>query len=131
MSTTSTTLTNAIDGYLAAYSEPDAVRRAELIARFWTEDGELVDPPLTGQGHDGIAAVAEAVQQQFAGHLFRRASAIDAHHDRMRFDWELVDPRGGVALSGSDFGEVAPDGRLRLIVGFFGTLAPVDAEQDR
>lgn len=131
MSTTSSTLQDVVDGYLAAYSETDAARRADLIARHWAEDGQLVDPPLTGGGHDGIAALAEAVQQQFAGHRFRRASVVDAHHDHVRFAWELIDPDGRVALTGTDFGELAADGRLRRIVGFFGPLAPAGAEDPR
>jgi hypothetical protein len=36
--------------------------------------------------------------------------------------WELVGPDGAVALAGLDVGEVAADGRLRRIVGFFGQL---------
>jgi hypothetical protein len=31
-----------------------------------------------------------------------------------------VSPRGDVVLDGMDVGELAPDGRLRRIVGFFG-----------
>lgn len=122
---------DTIDGYLAAYSEPDAARRAELIARHWSADGRLVDPPLTGEGHDGIAAMAEAVQQQFPGHRFRRASAVDAHHDHVRFAWELLDPDGAVALTGTDFGELDAEGRLRRVVGFFGPLAQAEAEEGR
>lgn len=124
---TSPDLTAAIDGHLAAYGEPDAARRTELIGSVWAADGELVDPPLTGVGHDGIGAMAEAVQLQFAGHRFRRASAVDAHHDAARYAWELVAPDGTVALTGTDFAELAADGRLRRIVGFFGEPAAADA----
>jgi SnoaL-like domain len=117
-----TDLTSTVDTYLSAYGEPDAARRAELISRVWAEDGRLVDPPLAAEGHDGISDMAAAVQQQFAGHRFRRVSGIDAHHDRFRFAWELVGPDGTVAVSGIDIGELAEDGRLRRITGFFGDL---------
>lgn len=117
-----TTLTTIVDTHLAAYGEPDAETRRELIAQAWTEDGRLVDPPIEGHGHDGIDATAAALQQQFAGHRFRRASVVDVHHDQLRYAWELVAPDGTVALAGLDVGELAPDGRLRRIAGFFGDL---------
>ncbi len=125
MSTQTTHLEATVDGHLAAYSEPDASRRAALLAQAWTDDGRLIDPPLTGEGHDGISAMADAVQQHYAGHRFRRTSAVDAHHHRLRFTWELVGPDGNVAVTGSDFAELAPDGRLRRVTGFFGELEPI------
>jgi hypothetical protein len=118
----SSDVTATVDGYLSAWNEEDPARRAALIAQVWTEDGRLVDPPMTGEGRDGISAVAEALQAQFAGHRFRRASGVDAHHDRLRFAWELVGPDGAVAITGLDVGELAGDGRLRRITGFFGEL---------
>ena len=108
MTIDTTDLTATVDGYLAAWNEPDPERRAELIARVWAEDGRLIDPPLTGEGHDGISEMAAAMQQHYAGHRFRRASAVDHHHDVLRYAWELVGPDGTVALRGQDVGRVAP-----------------------
>jgi hypothetical protein len=119
-------LTITVDTYLSAYGEPDAARRAELIGRVWAADGRLVDPPLAAEGHAGISDMAAAVQRQFADHRFRRVSAIDGHHDHFRFAWELVGPDGTVAVSGLDVGELADDGRLRRITGFFGDLPARD-----
>jgi hypothetical protein len=121
-------LTTTVDTYLSAYGEPDAARRAELIGRAWAADGRLVDPPLAAEGHAGISDMAAAVQEQFADHRFRRVSAIDGHHDQFRFAWELVGPDGTVAVSGLDVGELAGDGRLRRITGFFGDLPARDDE---
>jgi SnoaL-like domain len=115
-------LVTTVDTYLSAYGEPDAARRAELIGQVWAADGRLVDPPLAAEGHGGISDMAAAVQQQFAGHRFRRVSGIDEHHGQFRFAWELVGPDGTVAVSGMDVGELAEDGRLRRITGFFGDL---------
>ena len=122
MTNTTTDITATVDSYLAAYGEPDRVRRAEIIANVWAEDGRLVDPPATGEGHDGISALADAVQQQFPGHRFRRTSGIDSHNDVLRYAWELVGPDGAIALTGMDVGRIGPDGRLREITGFFGEL---------
>ena len=111
-----------IDRYLAAWNEPDPARRAALIEQVWAADGRLIDPPLAAEGHAGIGDMAAALQAQFPGHQFRRASGIDAHHDQLRFAWQLVGPDGAVALAGLDVGELAADGRLRRIAGFFGEL---------
>ncbi len=115
-----TDLATTVDGYLSAYNERDRARRDALIAEVWTDDGRLIDPPLTGAGHDGISDMADAMHARFADHAFRRVSDIDVHHDHLRFAWELVGPGGQVAAAGTDFGELAEDGRLRRIVGFFG-----------
>jgi hypothetical protein len=117
-----TDLTDTIDTYLAAWSEQDDAARAELVGRVWADDGRLVDPPMAASGHAGISGMHAALQGQFAGPTFRRASAVDAHHDAVRFAWELVGPDGTVALKGLDVGEVGEDGRLRRITGFFGEL---------
>lgn len=127
MTTTSLTPNTIADTYLAAYSEPDPARRTALIADAWDPAGRLVDPPAVGETYDGIGALADAVQQQFPGHRFRRASAVDAHHDVARFAWELVAPDGQVALTGVDFVRFGPDGRLRQVTGFFGEL-PADGD---
>lgn len=110
-----------IDRYLAIWNETDASRRRALIAATWTEDATYLDPLMGGEGHDGIDAMIRGAQAQFPGHRFRRAGEIDAHHDRVRFGWELVGP-GGVAAIGLDFGEVAADGRLRRVTGFLPPL---------
>lgn len=108
-----------VDGYFAVWNETDATRRAELIARTWCEDGSYLDPLLAGDGHKGISDMVAAVHDQFPGHQFRLVGDIDGHHDRLRFDWELVDPATGTAvIGGVDFGEIAADGRLRAITGF-------------
>ena len=77
---------------------------------------------MAATGHADISGMHAALQEQFPGHVFRRASGIDEHHGAVRFAWELVAPDGTVALSGMDFGEIGDDGRLRRITGFFGDL---------
>ena len=115
-------LTTLVDEHLAAYGDADTVRRAEVIARIWAADGELVDPPIDGAGHDGIAAMTDAVLGLYPDHTFRRVTAVDAHHRFARYGWELVDAAGSVVLTGTDVAEIGEDGRLAMIVGFFGDL---------
>ena len=120
-----TNLANTVDTYLAGWNETDETKRADLIEQVWSTDGRLIDPPLAAVGHREIGDMATALQAQFPDHHFRRASGIDTHHDQFRFAWELVSPDGSVALGGIDVGEVAADGSIARVTGFFGEL-PTD-----
>lgn len=117
-----TTVETTIDTYLEAYCEPDAQRRAALIAQVWATDGQLLDPPFDGTGHEALAGLTDAVLSHFPGHRFRRTSAVDTHHDIARYGWELVAADGAVAVAGLDVADLGPDGRLQRVVGFFGPL---------
>ena len=116
-----------IDTYLQLLNETDAERRAALVERVWTPDARWVDPPLESEGHTGISDMVAGIHEHFPGHRFRRVSGIDTHHDRLRFAWELVAPDGTVVVAGIDVGELAADGRLQRVTGFFGELPASDA----
>jgi hypothetical protein len=82
---------------------------------------------LEAEGHTVLNDMVAGVHTRFPGHRFRRISGIDSHHDQVRFAWELAGPDGRIAVAGIDVGELAPDGRLRSITGFFGELPARDA----
>jgi hypothetical protein len=117
------TMTDVVDTHLAAYCEPDAAVRAGLVARIWSPEGRVVDPPLEGAGLDGIAALGDVVVTHYPGHTFRRTTAIDEHHGFARYGWALLDPDGATAITGTDVATFDSDGRLVQVVGFFGDLA--------
>jgi hypothetical protein len=122
---TITDITTIVDTNLAALTETDEAKRAELLVQAWAADGSLTDPPLAGEGYAGLSDFAAVVCQHYAGQRFRRVSGIDVHHDRFRYAWELVAADGTVTVAGIDVGNVAPDGRLQTVTGFFGDL-PAD-----
>jgi hypothetical protein len=117
-----TTTTDMIDTYLAAYNEPDAGARRELVGRAFAENGALVDPPIDGEGVGGITDLMGAVHQQYPGHRFNRASAVDEHHGYFRYGWQLRGPDDAVVLEGTDVGMVDEAGKLARVIGFFGPL---------
>ena len=119
--------TDLIDRYIAAWNERDDNRRRDLIAETWTMTASYVDPVLQGEGRAGIDAAIQVAQAKFPGHRFRRTSPVEAHHDRVRFTWELA-PEGGVAVaSGTDFAVLSSDRRLNTVTGFFDNTVPVPA----
>jgi hypothetical protein len=125
--TDTTTDTNAdiaqiVDTYLAMWNEEDAATRAAHIEQAWTTDARYRDPLLEADGHAGLDEMVTTVHGHYPGQRFRRISGIDVHHDAARFGWELVAPDGTVTVAGIDFAQLAEDGRLRAITGFFGPL---------
>ncbi|MBA3653478.1 MAG: nuclear transport factor 2 family protein [Actinobacteria bacterium] len=118
-----TDINGTIDTYLAMLNELDADKRAALVATVFTPDAEWVDPPLESAGHAGISDMVGTIYQHYPAHSFRRTSAVDAHHDVVRFTWELVGPDGAVAFAGLDVAHLADDDRLRRVTGFIGELA--------
>jgi hypothetical protein len=120
-----TDVSSTIDTWFATLNELDSSKRAQLVERAWAGDGRWVDPPFEGEGHAGINEMVGAVYQSYPDHRFRRVSAIDAHHDAVRYGWELVNPDGSVVLAGTDIGQLAGDGRLSRITGFFGEPDPI------
>ena len=116
------TLTSCIDLYIDMWNEEDADKRAALIDAAWAEDASYLDPLLAAEGHDGLSEMVANVHGHYPGYRFRRRSDVNVHHDRVRFAWDLVKPDGEVFVAGVDVGELAADGRLRRITGFFGDL---------
>lgn len=106
-----------VDLYFAMWNETDSDRRRDIIARTWTEKASYLDPMLQGDGRDGIDAMVKAVQARFPGHTFRLRGPVDAHHDRVRFSWDLTSDSGVPVARGIDFGTVAGQ-RLATVTGF-------------
>lgn len=108
-----------VDRYIAMWNETDPARRHALIQRLWTEDATHLDPTTGVEGRDAIDGLVRTVQARFPGHRFERTSEVDSHNGRLRFSWALAPDRGAPALSGTDFGAVSEDGRLRNVTSFF------------
>jgi hypothetical protein len=111
-----------VSTYAAAWNEPDEEKRRQLLERAWTDEGTYMDPQSSAAGRDALVALIGAFRQRFQGTRTELRSNVDEHHRLLRFAWSMVGP-GGPVLEGMDFGELAEDGRLRRIVGFFGPLS--------
>lgn len=125
MTTTDTTtdrLLALVDRYFDLWLETDAAARADKIGSVFTEDGRHVDPNADAIGHDGLVEMMAAVHAQFPGLGMRRTSGIDQHNDQLRFGWELLGADGAVIVAGIDVAQVADDGRLAQVAGFWGDL---------
>lgn len=109
---------DVIDAYIDAWNATDTAERRALVERVWTDDARYVDPLAVAEGADAIDATIAAVQQQFSGLVFRLAGPVDAHHDLVRFAWELGPDGADPIAIGFDVAELAPNGRVRAVHGF-------------
>ena len=117
-----------INRYIDVWNERAADRRAAGVSEIWAADGSYVDPLVSAAGRDQIDAAIDGAQRQFPDFSFRLAGAVEAHHNLVRFSWELGPdgPGGSDSLSGSEEAPIAgsdvavldADGKLRDVHGF-------------
>lgn len=116
--------------YIEAWNTPDEQARRDLLDRCWADDGTYTDPISEVQGKEALVAhigrfLSEGPYGRGPGHRIPVASGVNHHHGMIRFSWALLDPHGASISQGLDFGELAEDGRLRRITGFFGPPPPM------
>lgn len=120
-------LPQAVRAYAIAWNERDDTTRLSLLEEALEEDGSYVNPlldrPLVGP--EAVAANIDNFQEGRVGQDFevRAWSQDDYHHDRMRLRWRLCDAGGQTLLEGEDIMELASDGRIRKVTGFFDDAA--------
>lgn len=120
--TTTTDTITLVDAYFEMWQSTDADRRADLVATTFTEDGRHVDQHADASGHAGLAEMIAGVHVGFPGFQMARTSGIDRFGDQLRFAWELNGADGSLIVAGIDVAEVATDGRLQRVTGFWGDL---------
>ncbi len=111
-----------IKTYCAAWSEPDAMQRLRLLDQVWAPDGRYTDPSADVSGIPALSDHIASTLARYPGARVITTSRVDAHHGLLRFNWCLVLADGKRLPDGVDFAELSPDGRIRRIAGFFGSL---------
>ena len=108
-----------VEKYLAAWNETDPAKRRALVDEVWAEDGSYTDPLADVRGRAEIDGLIGAVQAQFPGFVFTLGGAVDAHHDQVRFTWELG-PAGAAEapVVGFDVAVLDGAGQIGSVYGF-------------
>jgi hypothetical protein len=112
-----TDLNTIAENYITAWNENDAARRQALLKATFTEDVSYHDPIMQGDGHAGITALIDGVQQRFAGFRFSLKGTPDGFADKIRFSWNLGPAGADSVIEGTDIG-VIENGRLKSVTGF-------------
>jgi hypothetical protein len=107
--------------YFDAWNEADAAARQALLEQCWSDDAVYVDPTVQLKGREALLAHIAKVRSARPGARLELMSAIDVHHNVLRFLWRLVRTDGTAGDISIDFGEIGPDGRLVKMIGFFGS----------
>ncbi len=111
-----------VEAYMAVWNETDEDKRRALLAKVWAAGATYTDPMAHAAGAEELVALVSGFHTQMPGAKIVQTSAIDEHHGRLRFGWAMKGPDGSTRMEGIDVGELAEDGRLRSILGFFGPL---------
>jgi hypothetical protein len=115
---------SAVILYCAAWNTDDRADRARLLERVWTPDGVYSDPnPTRTVGRAALSDSIAALRRRYPGARFH-CSAPQTHHAAMRTTWLYLRPDKTEVARGEDFFELAEDGRIKRVTGFFGA-APV------
>ncbi|MCP2340506.1 nuclear transport factor 2 family protein [Actinomadura rupiterrae] len=107
-----------IERYIAIWNETDPAARRAAIDEVWAEGATYTDPLAAVEGRDAIDAVIAGAQGQFPGLVFRLAGPVDAHHDIVRFTWELGPEGAEAPVVGFDVAVLDEDGRIAKVHGF-------------
>ena len=81
-----------IDGYFACWNATDDADRLAAVERTWAVDATSSDPLAAVTGHAELAEMFAAFHVTYAGSSFRQKGGVDAHHDLVRWGWEMVGP---------------------------------------
>jgi hypothetical protein len=115
--------------YASAWMETDESARRRALQAAWADDGAYCDPTALVEGREALVQHIGGFHAQLPAHRLVVTSGVDEHHGFLRFAWAIQNSDGTLVLEGIDFGELADDGRLRRIVGFFGRPPAASTDQ--
>lgn len=111
---------DALEKYIASWSEVDESARRALLEEAWAEDATYQDPTASVAGREALVQHIGGFHRAMPGAKIEMTSDVSRHNNRIYFAWRLVTVDGVSAIEGVDFGTLDADGRIAEIVGFFG-----------
>ncbi len=118
-------LQSLIESYEDLVNRSDDVDLNETAQQALTEDFRFIGPTV-GEvvGREAMLDAMEALHERAPAERIRmnRTTSVDAHNGWFRFGWEFVDDNDEIITKGTDVGQVGEEGKLSLVVAFFGDL---------
>ena len=108
-----------IAAYGAAWLETEAGRRLELLDVAWQPEAVYCDPLDVVAGREALSAHIAATQAGLRGGRVAVTSEPVRHHDAAFFRWTMTDAAGATVMTGFDVVQLAADGRIARLTGFF------------
>ncbi len=106
------------DLYTAAWREPDAGGKREILAGSTSPSCQYTDPLASVEGRDALVEYMIDFHRQVPGGHFVTTYFLD-HHDRSIAKWNMAAGDGAVLGEGVSYGEYGDDGKLARMTGFF------------
>ena len=110
-----------ITAYGQAWLAADEAERRALLEVAWAPDAVYCDPLDRLEGREALSRHIGATQVALAGGRITVTSTPVRHHDSAFFRWAMTDASGATALTGFDVVQLAEDGRIARLHGFFDT----------
>jgi hypothetical protein len=111
-------LNQLVNRDITIWHEPDPQLRREKVTQLWTEDASHFTRTREFHGYEELVERVEAAHEKFVqtqDYLFQLTGEVDAHHDAVKFSWEMVKACSGeVAATGTIFLLLKEDGRIHL-----------------
>jgi len=107
--------------FVAAWNDPDADRRAEVIDALFAPDARYCNASEEFSGRQACQAALTRTYDEFVSKGFEFASVGDAgaHQDAVVFRWEMEPADGGeIAATGRMFGLLDQSGRVTRLYQF-------------
>ncbi len=117
------TVSEVLSSYVQLWSERNPVLRGELVERCWAENGQIISVGQSLTGRPAVLREVERFQQQQPGHKLSVTSNFDIQGEWARFSFAQSGPGGELISEGTDVVEFAEDGRIALVVTFWGRLS--------
>jgi len=109
-----------IDAFLRAWGEPDAAERRALLRSCAAEEIVFRDTFSATEGIEELLANLEAVRLHMPGLSLARAGDVRLAHGTALVAWTARRESGEEAGRGENVVEFDADGRIALVVGFWG-----------
>lgn len=113
--------TDAITAYGQAWLATDETERAALLETAWADGAVYSDPLDHLEGREALGRHIGATQASLAGGRIAVTSTPVRHHDSAFFRWTMTDASEATVLTGFDVVQLADDGRIARLTGFFDT----------
>ena len=117
------TVADVIDAFARAWNTDDDAGRLRLLAAACLPDAVFVSPRGALTGISGLCASIGEFRRAFPAAAVRFGPP-EEHGGFVRAAWATRWNTGQADLVGEDFGELAADGRIRLLVSFDGAPQP-------
>ena len=108
-------VTASVHAYIEAYNVPDTDRKDELVLSSFSKTGSLFTPTRK-MDIDGLLEMVSEFHDEATLEII---GDINVHHRFVYFRWKMVELADGAVYTGTDYCDVAEDGRLSRVVIFF------------